>query len=72
MNKCKECGSTNMLMKRGKDWLCLSCFSKTKPVESELEKTIEECVKYGLIYISGMYRKKLRKLEKEKLENEEI
>lgn len=60
-----------MLMKKGKDWLCLSCFSKTKPVISELDNTIEDCVKYRLIYMSGMYKKKLRKLEKEKLNEEE-
>ena len=59
-----------MLMKKGKDWLCLSCFTKTKPVECELDNIIEESVRYGLIYISGAYKKKLRQLEKEKLKEE--
>jgi len=72
VNECKDCGSTLMLLKKGKDWLCLSCFSKTKPVDSELENIVEDSIIYGLIYISTAYKKKLRKLESEQRARGEI
>jgi len=72
MRKCISCGTTNMLMKRDKEWICLPCFSKSRPVESELGRIIEDCIENGLIYISVTYKRKLRKLEKEKLAKGEI
>lgn len=72
VNKCRSCGTTNMLMKKGKEWLCLSCFSKSRPVDSELDRIVEDSVEYGLIYLSGTYKKKIRKLEEEKRKRGEI
>lgn len=64
MRSCKECGSTNTLMKQGKDYICMECYFKSKPSESELERIVEDSIKYNLIYIDPVFKKIVREKEK--------
>ena len=61
MPVCRECGSTNFLVKDSEGYLCFKCFSKNETVDSEMITIIEESVKKGLVYIDPRYQRRRRR-----------
>ena len=62
MPNCKECGTTNMLVKVGEDeYLCFEHFETNRASESEMESLIIEYFDKNLEYLDVVYRKKMRK-----------
>jgi hypothetical protein len=67
MPSCKECGSTNMLIKVGEnDYLCFDHYIRNRPADSELVAIVEESVRKHLVYLGQDYKRKMRRVEHEK------
>ena len=58
-------------MKIKQEYICITCYSRTKPVESELKQIIEESIEENLVYIDPIYKRILRKEERERGEKDE-